>query len=99
MTDRRFRHFIFYITINLILFCLIFVHASYERRAVRPELNQKKGMVKSLGLTDLCIFTEARYTRHPSMTDLNSPFQDYPFSFEHFPSGSLIMPPRHLVSR
>jgi hypothetical protein len=78
---------------------MIFVHASYTRRVVRSELDQNKEMVKSLGLTDLCLFTEARYTRHPSMTDLNTPFQDYPFSFEHFPSGSLIMPPHHLLSR
>ncbi len=98
MTDRRFRLFIVYMTINLLLFCMIFVHASYGRRSALPELNQNKEMVRSLGLTDICLFTEARYTRHPSMADLNTPFQDYPFSFEHFPSGSLILPPRHLIS-
>lgn len=46
-----------------------------------------------LGLTDLAIFTEARYTRHPSQADLHSPFQDHPLALEHFPSGSLISPP------
>jgi hypothetical protein len=51
-------------------------------------------MVQNLRLTDLCLFTEARYTRHPSMADLHSAFQDHPLSLEHFPSGSLTTPPR-----
>jgi hypothetical protein len=52
-----------------------------------------------LALTDLCLFTEARYTRHPSMADLHTPFQDHPLSLEHFPSGSLIAAPPHLKTR
>ncbi|MCK7500019.1 MAG: hypothetical protein MZW92_64010 [Comamonadaceae bacterium] len=44
-------------------------------------------------LTDLCLFTEARYTRHPSQADLHSAFQDHPLALEHFPTGSLIVPP------
>jgi len=51
-------------------------------------------MVQQLQLTDLCLFTEARYTRHPSMADLHSAFQDHPLALEHFPSGSLTPPPR-----
>jgi hypothetical protein len=42
------------------------------------------------------LFTEARYTRHPSQADLHSAFQDHPMAFEHFPTGSLIGPPPHL---
>ena len=52
-----------------------------------------------LTLTDLCLFTEARYTRHPSMTDLNTPFQDHPMSLEHFPSGAIMAPPPHLKTQ
>jgi hypothetical protein len=51
-------------------------------------------LVRKLQLTDLCLFTEARYTRHPSMADLHSAFQDHPLALEHFPSGSLTTPPR-----
>jgi hypothetical protein len=43
------------------------------------------------------LFTEARYTRHPSQADLHSAFQDHPLALEHFPSGSLITPPRHEI--
>lgn len=53
-----------------------------------------RAMVRRLGLTDLCLFTEARYTRHPSQADHFAPFQDHPQALEHFPSGSLLAPPR-----
>lgn len=53
-------------------------------------------MARELELSDLSLFTEARYTRHLSQSDLHSAFQDHPLSMEHFPSGSLVMPPRGL---
>ena len=49
-----------------------------------------------LGLTDLCLFPEARYTRHLSQADLHSAFQDHPSAREHFPSGALVPPPPQL---
>lgn len=52
----------------------------------------------SLGLTDLALWTEARYTRHPSQTDFFSAFQDLPAGMEHFPAGSLLAPPAHLAA-
>lgn len=56
----------------------------------------QSGLVRSLGLTDLALWTEARYTRHPTQTDFFSPFQDLPGGMEHFPAGALISPPSHL---
>lgn len=56
-------------------------------------LQQKRGVVRALDLTDLCLFTEASYTRHLATTDLSTPFQDSPVSLEHFPSGALAPPP------
>ncbi len=50
-------------------------------------------MARRLGLTDLALFTEARYARHPSQADRFAPFQDHPTSLEHFPSGSLVPHP------
>ncbi len=52
--------------------------------------------MRKLGITDLCLFTEARYTRHLSQVDWHSAFQDHPMSLEHFPSGSLVLPPDQL---
>jgi hypothetical protein len=60
-------------------------------------LQAKRLLVDRLGLTDLALFTEARYTRHPSQTDWHSAFQDHPAAFDHFPTGSLIAPPSTLT--
>ena len=74
-------------------------HAAYEREQGRAALQERANMVKQLDLTDLCLFTEARYTRHPSQADLHSPFQDHPMSLEHFPSGSLLAPRKGIGDR
>jgi hypothetical protein len=67
-------------------------HAAYQREQGQATLQERAEMVKKLSLTDLCLFTEARYTRHPTQADRHSPFQDHPMSLEHFPSGSLLGP-------
>lgn len=69
-------------------------HAGHGRRAGLPLLAEHAAIVGRLGLTDLCLFTEARYTRHPSQSDHFAPFQDHPAALEHFPSGSLVVVPR-----
>ena len=58
------------------------------------ETASTRELAARLGLADIALFTEARYTRHPAQADLHSAFQDHPVALEHFPSGSL-MPPRH----
>jgi len=61
------------------------------------ERQASRRLVASLGLTDLCLVTEARYTRHPSLADRHAPFQDHPLALEHFPSGAILPPPPHLT--
>ncbi|MEI6246418.1 MAG: hypothetical protein WCQ64_15415 [Acidobacteriota bacterium] len=78
------------------VFVATFADAAWQRAGRAPARQQAAELVRRLGLTDLCLFTEARYTRHPSQADLHSAFQDYPGAIEHFPSGSLIGPPRWL---
>jgi hypothetical protein len=99
MLQRKSNLFLLFIGINMILLCLMFVHSSFVKKANEPLLQEKREMVKRFELTDLCLFTDARYTRHPSMADLNTPFQDYPLSFEHFPSGSILTVPPHLKKK
>ena len=79
------------------LFALTFIDAGHLSAVRAPALKESRALVARLGLTDLSLFTEARYTRHPSQADLHSAFQDHPFAFEHFPSGSLLPPPRMLI--
>lgn len=84
--------------LQILLFSLMVIHAANRQRGDLPLIGEKRRLVRELGLTDLCLCTDARYTRHPAMADVHSPFQDHPFSLEHFPSGTLIPPPPHLKS-
>jgi hypothetical protein len=74
----------------------MFLHATFSSDY---NLTKRADLVRQLGLSDLALFTEARYTRHPSQADLHSAFQDHPMSFDYFPSGSLIAPPIQNFSR
>jgi hypothetical protein len=65
------------------------------RRARRGEQFEAAQFAAGAGLTDLALFNEARYTRHPTQADLHSAFQDHPLAFDHFPSGSLLPPRSH----
>ena len=85
--------FFLYLTINIVLLLVMFLHASFKKGAAAGLIKEKAEIVRTLGLTDLCLFTEANYTRHLSQADLHTPFQDSPMSLEHFPSGSIAAPP------
>ncbi len=39
------------------------------------------------------LFNEARYARHPGLSEPQAAFQDHPMALEHFPAGSLLPPP------
>jgi hypothetical protein len=72
--------------------------ADAESRRWRDEdLPGLQRLTARLGLTDLALWTEARYARHPSQTDFFSAFQDFPAAPEHFPAGSIVPPPPGLT--
>jgi len=91
--------FILVIFFQLSLLGLMFLYSSLEKKGDTELLQKKLNLVRMHGLTDLCLFTEARYTRHPSQADFHAPFQDSPLSLEHFPSGSLVVPPYKVGKR
>jgi len=86
--------FVIFTACNMALIAVMALYTLYSEMAAVPSRQRRAVMVKELRLTDLCLFTEARYTRNPAMADLNAPFQDHPGALEHFPSGSLVTPPR-----
>lgn len=79
-------------------FAVSLLDAARLGAARQPDQNLRRALVEKLGLTDLSLFTEARYTRHPSQADLHSALQDHPAAFDHFPTGSLLAPPPHLTA-
>ena len=80
----------------IVLAGLVTWSASAARVRAVEEIPRKRELVQRLELTDLAIWTEARYTRHPSQADFFAPFQDGPSSLEHFPAGSVVAAPDHL---
>ena len=89
------RAFILFTIGQMLLLASLFLYGQTKSRAdLRGPVKAKQELVSRLGLTDFAIWTEARYTRHPSQTDFFSPFQDFPSSPDHFPAGSIIAPVR-----
>jgi hypothetical protein len=80
----------------LLLAGLVAYGRRQESTAERAHLARMAPLITALELTDLSIWTEARYTRHPSQADFFSAFQDFPAALEHFPAGSVVSPPIHL---
>ena len=78
---------------GILLLAALLIQAGMMRRSDQTRLDQKVMVAKNLGLTDLCLTTEARHTRHPSQADWHTAFQSHPLSLDHFPSGSIIGPP------
>jgi len=97
LNARKSTIFLVCLAVSLVLFVIMVLHARYGRAEAQSESRYRADLAKKLMVTDLCLFTEARYTRHPSMADLDTAFQDHPVSLEHFPSGSFVSPPDFLV--
>jgi len=76
-----------------ILAALFLASARSVRRFEADGLAAGREVVERLALTDLAVWTEARYTRHPSQADGFAPFQDFPGALDHFPAGSIVAPP------
>lgn len=66
------------------------LHGSALRSRPRPAA----AIAARYSLTDLALWTEARYCRHPSQADLFSAFQLFPGAPDFFPAGSLVAPVR-----
>ena len=85
--------FFIWMGMNLVLASVALAHSHTAKSTTLEDIRRQALIVKELDLTDLCLSTEASYTRHPSVADRHTPFQDHPVCLEHFPSGSTISPP------
>jgi hypothetical protein len=97
LTGRFLGRPIHFLLIILVILCgtnLWFYVIANQRLSALEETGKLFDIATSgLGLTDLCVATEARYTRHPSVSDPIAPFMDHPGAIEHFPTGSFWAPP------
>jgi hypothetical protein len=77
--------------------CSAFEYHHYYKQVSDTEhqVKLRREFQKAVGLPNLAITSAARYLRHYSITDIATPFQDYPASLDHFPAGFAFAPPEY----
>lgn len=88
----KYRKFLFVLLVEFSVLLALVSAGKIQSAKAGAALEAKRKIVKALTLTDLSLWSEARYVRHPSQTDFFSAFQDFPSSLEHFPAGSIVAP-------
>ncbi len=78
----------------LILGSLMFAGIADRRSAQSERLRHGQRVVTDLGLSDLALSSEARYTRHSAVSDAVVVGMDHPGGLDHFPSTLFFAPVR-----
>ena len=74
----------------LLLAIVAFMFKSQQDLNHSTEIKSHAKIASRFLLTDLCLSTESRHTRHLSQPELIAPFQDAPGYMDHFPSSTFI---------
>lgn len=81
-----------------LVFALLYGSLCPLIRAKRDRQDEDFGMLQDvvyrLALSDLALSTEARYTRHPAVSDVVVVSMDHPGAIDHFPSTLFWAPVR-----
>jgi len=92
---------VYFLVLLLVALCVVdaslYFFSIHRRAQLRSNAHLFDVVTSGLGLTALCVSTEARYTRHPAVSDPVVPFMDHPGAVEHFPTGSFWVPPRSVA--
>jgi hypothetical protein len=73
---------------------ILFGFLSFSKLSVdNSKYVEEQKIVQKFNITDFCLSTESRHTRHISQPELMAPFQDLPGFHDHFPSSSFFGPP------
>jgi len=73
---------------------LLYRDAAEGHRAWDKKVVVLQQVASDLRLSDLALSTEARYTRHPAVSDSAVIGMDHPGGLDHFPSTLAFAPPR-----
>ena len=95
----RYRFFVCLIALEVLTLVVLLAagHIAIDRMA--PVQRENRQLVDVFELTDLSIWTGARYTRHLSQADVFSAFQDSMGALERFPAGALVPLPASMALR
>ncbi len=94
MTGRRpLRALLVLLALETAAVAVLVVLGEARHRATEETRRTADSLAAELMLTDLALWTEASYCRHPSQADRFAPHADHPSAMEHFPAGSMVPPP------
>jgi hypothetical protein len=93
----RYRIFAVLMSMEVLVLALLVSSGCFFTDRTGPDRRCNRQLVKVFELTDMAIWTGARYTRHLSQADTFSAFQDSMGALEHFPEGALA--PLPLLNR
>lgn len=85
------KYYLIFLTFLLIAIG-IFIFTGQSGSNSSAQTNAYTAIASRFLLTDLCLSTESRHTRHLSQPELIAPFQDAPGFLDHFPSSTFIGP-------
>lgn len=74
------------------MYVFVFDQIGEKRKISLVSQVELQPLVESLGITDLVVSTEARYTRHLTISDSVVISMDHPGAIEHFPSSAFFAP-------
>ena len=83
------KYYLIFLTFLLIAIG-IFIFTDQSGSNASTQINADAVIAYRFLLTDLCLSTESRHTRHLSQPELIAPFQDAPGYLDHFPSSTFI---------
>ena len=90
----RYRIFTLLMAVEALALALLVAAGHFVADHTEPARRCNRQLVKAFELTNLAIWTGARYTRHVSQADTFAAFQDSMGALEHFPEGALApLPP------
>jgi len=76
---------------------LAFILTVFILQPSKWDQSSRIEIAQKLLLTDLCLTTESRHTRHLSSADFLAPFQDFPGGPDHYPSSLFIQFPSEIL--
>ena len=83
------KYYLIFLTFLLIAIG-VFIFTGQSGSNASTQINADAVIAYRFLLTDLCLSTESRHTRHLSQPELIAPFQDAPGYLDHFPSSTFI---------
>lgn len=79
----------------VLVFTLLGIIAIHAHLAQDPRAQEsRRALAGRLGWADLALSSDARWLRHPSLSEPAAALQDAPGALDLDPAGALISPPR-----